>query len=75
MGCRRSTSTEAEGAKGYVTGLYARQMLWLQTGLLPRIRRLEVAFTDLLPKNVYLKFNIDGLLRADPTERATLLAP
>jgi HK97 family phage portal protein len=64
--------TEAEGAKGYVTGLYARQMLWLQTGLLPRIRRLETALNSLLPENVYLKFNVDGLLRADPAERAAL---
>ncbi|MEN6547764.1 MAG: phage portal protein, partial [Armatimonadia bacterium] len=29
--------TEAEGAKGYVTGLYARQYMWLQTGLNPRL--------------------------------------
>lgn len=64
--------TEAEGAKGYVTGLYARQMLWLQTGLLPRIKRLETALSSLLPPNVYLKFNVDGLMRADPTERAAL---
>lgn len=64
--------SEAEGAKGYVTGLYARQMLWLQTGLLPRIKRLEVALNQLLPPNVYMKFNVDGLLRADPTERAAL---
>lgn len=64
--------TEAEGAKGYVTGLYARQMLWLQTGLLPRIKRLETAFSALMPPGVYMKFNVDGLLRADPTERAAL---
>lgn len=65
--------TEAEGAKGYVTGLYARQMLWLQTGLLPRIKRLETAFSSLLPGDgTYVKFNVDGLLRADPTERAAL---
>ena len=64
--------TDAEGAKGYVTGLYARQMLWLQTGLLPRIKRLETAFNTLLPEGVYLKFNVDGLLRADPSERAAL---
>jgi HK97 family phage portal protein len=64
--------TEAEGAKGYVTGLYARQMLWLQTGLLPRIKRLETAFSALLPEGVYLRFNVDGLLRADPAERAAL---
>lgn len=65
---------EAEGAKGYVTGLYARQMQWLQTGLLPRLKRLEIAFSDLLPRPAYVRFNVDGLLRADPQERAQLCA-
>ena len=59
----------AEGAKGYVTGLYQRQMLWYQTGLYPRIVRNERAFSSLLPDPAYIKFNVNGWLRMDPEQR------
>jgi len=58
-----------EGAKGYVTGLYQRQMLWYQTGLFPRITRNERAFSSLLPGPAYIKFNVNGWLRMDPEQR------
>jgi HK97 family phage portal protein len=58
-----------EGAKGYVTGLYQRQMLWYQTGLFPRITRNERAFSSLLPRPAYIKFNVNGWLRMDPEQR------
>jgi len=48
-----------DGAKGYVTGLYQRQMLWYQTGLFPRITRNERAFSSLLPGGAYIKFNVN----------------
>jgi len=63
--------TEAEGAKGYVTSLYARNRMWLQTGLNPRLARLENAFSSLLPKGRAIKFNRNAFLAMDPTERAT----
>lgn len=63
--------TEAEGAKGYVTGLYATMYMWLLTGINPRLVRLERAFTALLPdKNAYFKFNRNAFLAMDPSERA-----
>jgi HK97 family phage portal protein len=37
--------------------------------LLPYIEKIESAYSRLLPTGVYLKFNIDGLLRANLTER------
>jgi len=58
-----------EGAKGYVTGLYQRQMLWYQTGLFPRIMRNERAFSSLLPRPAYIKFNVNSWLRMDPEQR------
>ena len=58
-----------EGAKGYVTGLYQRQMLWYQTGLFPRITRDERAFSSLLPRPAYIKFNVNSWLRMDPEQR------
>jgi HK97 family phage portal protein len=58
-----------EGAKGYVTGLYQRQMLWYQTGLFSRITRNERAFSSLLPRPAYIKFNVNSWLRMDPEQR------
>jgi HK97 family phage portal protein len=62
--------TEAEGAKGYVTGLYARQYMWMATGINPRLIRLERAFSELLPGTQYLKFNRNSFLAMDPHERS-----
>lgn len=67
------TDMGTAGAKGYVTALAQRNRLWLQTGLLMRLRRLEVAFSALLDDPAaYIRFNVDGLLRADPAERAAM---
>lgn len=63
--------TEAEGAKGYVSGLYARQYMWMQTGINPRLVRLERAFSSLLPPGQGIKFNRNAFLAMDPAERAT----
>ncbi len=63
-----------EGAKGYVTGVYMRQMLWYQTGLFPRIVRLERAFSGVLPRPAYLKFNVNAWLRMDPEQRVAFYA-
>jgi HK97 family phage portal protein len=61
--------TDVEGAKGYVTGLYQRQMMWYQTGLYSRITRLERAFSSLLPRPAYIKLDVDAWLRMDPEQR------
>lgn len=66
--------TSAEGAKGYVTGLYARQHMWLMTGINPRLWRLERAFSSLLPRGDYIHFNRNAFLAMDPTERANFFA-
>lgn len=66
--------TDAEGAKGYVTGLYATMYMWLLTGINPRFVRWERALTALLPPNVYAKFNRNSFLAMDPTERAEFYA-
>ena len=66
--------TEAEGAKGYVTGIFARQYMWLQTGINPRLVRLERAFSSLLPRPAYFKFNRNAFLQMDPQERAAFYA-
>jgi HK97 family phage portal protein len=63
----------AEGAKGYVTGITAGKMMWLQAGLLYRIVRLEKSLSSLLPKDQGIKFNLRGFLRPDPTEQASLM--
>jgi len=62
--------TDAEGAKGYVTGLYARQAMWLQTGINPRLLRIERALTELLPGEAYLRFNRNAFLSMSPAERS-----
>lgn len=62
--------TDAEGAKGYVTGLYATMYIWLLTGINPRFVRVERALTDLLPRPAYVKFNRNSFLAMDPTDRA-----
>lgn len=66
--------TDAEGAKGFVTGLYARQYMWLQTGINPRLVRLERAFSSLLPGDAYMKFNRNAFLQMDPKERVDYYA-
>jgi HK97 family phage portal protein len=53
----------------YVTGVSMRFRMWYLTGLLPRLTRIEDAFTSLLPRGVYVKFNTNGLLRMDPEQR------
>ncbi len=66
--------TEAEGAKGFVTGLYAMQYMWLLTGINPRFVRYERAFSSLLPRPAYIKFNRNAFLAMDPTERSGFYA-
>jgi len=66
--------TDAEGAKGYVTGLYATMYMWLLTGINPRFVRWERALTALLPPNVYAKFNRNSFLAMDPSDRANFYA-
>jgi HK97 family phage portal protein len=61
---------ETEGAKGYVSGLYATMYMWLLTGINPRFVRWERALTALLPSNIYVKFNRNSFLAMDPTDRA-----
>jgi len=43
----------------------------LRKSLLPWIIRLETALSNLLPQPRYFKFNTNGFLRADPSERWT----
>ncbi|MBU0631006.1 MAG: phage portal protein, partial [Candidatus Margulisbacteria bacterium] len=62
--------TEAEGVKGYVTGLYARQYTWMTTGINPRLVRLERKLSALLPGDDYIRFNRNAFLAMDPQERA-----
>lgn len=67
-------STDAEGTKGYVTGVAAGKLMWLQAGLLTRITRLEHAFSALMPAGQYLKFNLRGFLRGSPDEESAYLS-
>ena len=62
--------TDTSGASGYVSGLYARQYMWLQTGINPRLVRLERALSTLLPRGTYIKFNRNAFLAMEPTDRA-----
>ncbi len=65
---------DADGAKGYVTALHQSLRLWYQTGLLPRITRLERAFSSILPNQAYIKFNTNAFLRMDPEQRIAYYA-
>lgn len=65
--------SSAEGTKGYVTGVMAERMMWLQFGLLHRIVRLERTFSALLPRPAYIKFNLRAFLRPDAQEQAALM--
>ena len=66
--------TDAEGAKGYVTGLYATMYIWLLTGINPRFVRVERALSALMPPAVYVKFNRNAFLAMDPNDRANFYA-
>ena len=66
-------STFTEGTTGYVTGVIAGKMMWLQLGLLTRITRLETALSSLMPMG-YLKFNMRGFLRGSPEEETAYLS-
>ena len=66
-------STFTEGTTGYVTGVIAGKMMWLQLGLLTRITRLETALSSLMPVG-YLKFNMRGFLRGSPEEETAYLS-
>ena len=47
----------------------ARMSNLVRKGLLRWIVRIEAAVSSLLPQPQYMKFNVDGLLRGDPSER------
>jgi phage portal protein BeeE len=49
-------------------------MLWYQTGLFSRITRNERAFSSLLPRPAYIKFNVNSWLRMDPEQRVAFYA-
>ena len=66
--------TDVEGMKGYVTALYQKHMVWLLTGINPRLTRYENAFSNLLARPAYIKFNRNALLQMDPDQRATYYA-
>jgi len=66
--------TEAEGTKGFVTGVYAQKQMWYTTGLYPRITRNERAFSSLLAGGAYVKFRVDSWMRMDPAERTSFYA-
>ena len=66
--------TEVEGAKGFVSGLYARQYMWLLTGINSRLVRLERAFSGLLPPAAYFKWNRNSFLAMDPQDRREFYA-
>lgn len=66
--------TDAEGAKGYVTGLHMRMQMWNITGLNPRIVRLERAFSGLLTDKAYVRFNRNAFLQMDPEQRTKYYA-
>lgn len=59
-----------EGAKGYVTSLLASRMDWYTDGLQPEIVRLERAFSTLLPRPAFIKFNMRAFLRGNAAETA-----
>ena len=66
--------TEAQGVKGYVSGIYARQYMWLQTGINPRLMRIERALSALLPRPAYVKFNRNAFLAMDVEQRVAYYA-
>lgn len=66
--------TDTDGVKGYVTGVYAQQRLWYQSGLYPRIRRNEMAFSSLLPGSAYIRLNVNAWLRMDPEQQTAFFA-
>jgi|GEM_PF-1739586 len=66
-------TTFTEGVTGYVTGVIAGKLMWLQLGLLTRITRLETALSSLMPRG-YLKFNMRGFLRGSPEEETAYLS-
>ena len=51
------------------SNLEQRNIRRLQVTFLPWIIRIEKAISSLLPQPRYMKFNVDGLLRADSTAR------
>ena len=46
-----------------------QEQLQFLRGITPLITRIEAAFTDLLPRGQYAKFNTDALLRSDTLTR------
>jgi hypothetical protein len=46
-----------------------QEQLQFLRGITPLLTRIEMAFTDLLPRGQYAKFNTDALLRSDTLTR------
>jgi HK97 family phage portal protein len=63
-------TADSEGSKGYVTSLLASRMDWYTTGLQPEIVRLERAFSALLPRPAFIRFNMRAFLRGNAAETA-----
>ncbi len=61
--------SDVERSTSWGTGIAEQNLGFLTYTLLPWIRRLETALTATLAKGEFLRFNFDGLLRADQKAR------
>lgn len=59
------------GAMSYAS-VEANNISFVTHTLRPYIVKLETAYSRLLPEGVFIKFNVDGLLRGDSQTRATV---
>jgi HK97 family phage portal protein len=65
---------EMEVQSSWGTGVEQQFLGWYRLGLLPRIRRLETAFSQLMPRGSFIKFNVRGLLRGDSVAQSAAYA-
>lgn len=65
---------DVDGSTSWGTGIEQQSIGFVQFSIAPRLRRLELAFNQLLPRGQQLKFNVNGLLRGDAKTRAEFYA-
>jgi len=60
---------EVDRTTSWGKGIEEQSRMFYQLSLVPWLKRLEDKMTSWLPPNMYVRFNPEGLLRADTSER------
>lgn len=66
--------SDIDRSTSWGTGIEQQSIGFVQYSVLPRVKRLETALSQLVPRGQYVKWSINGLLRGDTIARGQFYA-